>query len=302
MNGTANVNPAGRSHYASAIPVPRAVAHSKLHAVAPPSTLGPPAPHGATSPRPGKALAPSPKTLKPKDAGRATGNELAKGREGSHGVPFRGGQKALARPLVSPGKWPEAAGSRRIGAGRVGEPNELPKAPPTRSRGGVRPGASLGKGSGVATAGMGDESHGGLQGRGSLFGSGAITFSSGPPHSHPITATVAPFQYRLQEDQVEEKATSPGDKCSGPEEGPEPDPKPKTGGLSESGGVCWGRLAGGLLGWCWGAEDHAGAQTPMAPCQNRSSGWGSVGWRWGTPTQEVPQLPWEWHGYSCRIC
>ncbi|XP_072774848.1 neuron navigator 1 isoform X6 [Taeniopygia guttata] len=49
----------------------------------------------------------------------------------------------------------------------------------------------------------------------------------GPPHSHPITATVAPFQYRLQEDWEHERATSPGDECSGPEKGSHPDPKPR---------------------------------------------------------------------------
>ncbi|KAM9594362.1 neuron navigator 1 isoform 2-T2 [Morphnus guianensis] len=225
MNGTANVNPAGRSHYVSAIPVPRAMAHSKAHAVAPPSTPGPPVPHGAPSPRPGKVLVPSPKALKPKGTGRATGREPAKGREGSPGVPPRGGQKAPARPLVSPGKWPEVVGSGRRGAGRVGEPTELPKGPPAQGRGGGWPGVSPGKGSGVATAGTGDEPHGGSQGRGPVFGSGTITFSSGPSHSHPVTATVAPFQYRLQEHQEEERATSPGDECPGPVEGPDPDPK-----------------------------------------------------------------------------
>ncbi|TRZ12948.1 hypothetical protein HGM15179_014169, partial [Zosterops borbonicus] len=60
--------------------------------------------------------------------------------------------------------------------------------------GGGQLGGSTGKGR-TATSGTGDESHGGSQGRGPVFGSGAITFSSGPPHSHPVTATVAPFQY-----------------------------------------------------------------------------------------------------------
>ncbi|XP_075378104.1 neuron navigator 1 isoform X2 [Mycteria americana] len=226
MNGTANVNPAGRSHYVSAIPVPRAVAHSKPHA-APLSTLGPPVPHRAPSPRPEKAPAPGPKTLKPKGSGRATSRKPSEGREGSPGVPRRGRQKALARPLVSPGKWPEAAGSERRGAGRMGEPTELPKAPPAQGRGAGQPWGSPGKGGGVAMAGTGDEPDGGSQGRGPVFGSGAITFSSGPPHSHPITATVAPFQYRLQEDQEEEKATCPGGECPGPAEGPDPDPKPR---------------------------------------------------------------------------
>ncbi|KAK2526429.1 hypothetical protein Q9233_008199 [Columba guinea] len=76
---------------------------------------------------------------------------------------------------------------------------------------------------------MGNEPHSGSQGRSPVFGSGAITFSSGPPHSHPVTATVAPFQYRLQEELEEDGATSPGDKCPGPAEGP--DPHPKAGGL-----------------------------------------------------------------------
>lgn len=189
----ANINPAGRSHYASAIPVPRAMAHSKPHVAAPPSTPGVPVPHGAPSPQPGKVLAPGPKTLKPKGAGRAAGREPS---EGSPDIPPCGGQKAPARPLVFPRKWPGAAGSGRRGAGRVGEPTELPKAPPAQGRGGGQPGGSPGKGSGATMAETGDVPHGSSQGRGPIFGSGAITFSSGPPHSHPVTATVAPFQYR----------------------------------------------------------------------------------------------------------
>uniref|UniRef100_A0A8C3ESW1 Neuron navigator 1 n=1 Tax=Corvus moneduloides TaxID=1196302 RepID=A0A8C3ESW1_CORMO len=227
MKGTANINSTGRSHYQSAIPVPRAMAHGKLHATAPLSTPGCPVLHRAPSPQPGKVPAPGPKTLKLKGTGKAASREPAEGREGSPSVPTHGGQKAPSRPLVSPGKWPEAAGSGRRGAGRVGEPSELPKAPLAQGRGGGRLGGSPGKGSGTATAGTGDESHGGSQGRGPVFGSGAITFSSGPPHSHPITATVAPFQYRLQEDREHERATSPGDECSGPEKGSDPDPKPR---------------------------------------------------------------------------
>ena len=60
------------------------------------------------------------------------------------------------------------------------------------------------------------------------------------PHPHPSSAP------RLQEDLEEERATSPGDKCAGPVEGPDPDPK--AGGLSESGG---GLL--GMRGSCRGA-------------------------------------------------
>lgn len=196
MKGTANVNSTGRSHFQSAIPVPRAMAHGKLHTTAPLSTPGSPVLHRAPSPRPGKVPPPGPKTLKPKATGKAAGHELAESREGSPSVPAHGGQKEPSRPLVSPGKWPEAAGSGRRGAGRVGEPTELHKAPLAQGRGGGRLGGSPGKGSRTATSGTGDECHGGSQGRGPVFGSGAITFSSGPPHSHPITATVAPFQYR----------------------------------------------------------------------------------------------------------
>ncbi|XP_059723546.1 neuron navigator 1 isoform X2 [Haemorhous mexicanus] len=227
MKGTANVNSPGRSHYQSAIPVPRAIAHGKLYSTAALSTPGSPVLHRAPSPRPGKVPAPGPKTLKPKVPGKAAGHEPAEGREGSPSVPAQGGQKVPSRPLVSPGKWPEAAGSGRRGAGRVGELTELCKAPLAQGRGGGRLGGSPGKGRGTATAGTEDESHGGSQRRGPVFGSGAITFFSGPPHSHPITATVAPFQYRLQEDREHERAMSPGDECSGPEKGSDPDPKPR---------------------------------------------------------------------------
>nr|XP_026652482.1 neuron navigator 1 [Zonotrichia albicollis] len=225
MKGTANVNSTGRSHFQSAIPVPRAIAHGKLHPTAPLSTPGSPVLHRAPSPRPGKLPAPSPKTLKPKATGKAAGHQLAEGREGSPGVPAQGGQKALSRSLVSPGKWPEPGGSGRTGAGRVGELTELCKAPLAQGRAGGRLGGSPGKGRGAAPAGTEDESHGGSQGRGPVFGSGAITFSSGPSHSHPITATVAPFQYRLQEDREHERATSPGDECSSPEKGSDPKPR-----------------------------------------------------------------------------
>ncbi|XP_032566550.1 neuron navigator 1 isoform X1 [Chiroxiphia lanceolata] len=221
----ANVNSSGRSHYPSAIPVPHAITHGKLHTAAPPSTPGSPIPHRALSPWPGTV--PAPKTLKPKGTGRAASREPAKGREGSPSVPLRGRQKALARPLVSPGKRPEAVGSGRRGAGRVGEPTELPKAPSAQGRAGGRLEGSSGKGSGAAVAGTGDESHGGSQGRGPVFGSGAITFSSGPLHSHPVTATVAPFHYRLQENHVQERATSSGEECPGPVEQPGWDPKPR---------------------------------------------------------------------------
>ncbi|XP_033925768.1 neuron navigator 1 isoform X5 [Melopsittacus undulatus] len=222
MNGTANVNPAARSHFTSAIPVPRAMAHGKPHTAAPPSTTGPPVSPRALSPQP----PPGPRTLKPK--GRA-----AEGSGGSPSVPHRGGQKVPAKPLVPPGKWPEAGGSGRRGAGRAREPPELPKASPAQGRAGGKLGGGPGKGSGVTMAGMGDEPHSSSQGRGPVFGSGAITFSSGTPHNHPVTATVAPFQYRLQEHRE-------GDECPGP------DPDPKPGGPTAAGGL--NGCSAGMLG------------------------------------------------------
>lgn len=192
----ANVNAAGRSHYTSAIPVPRATAHAKLHVMAPPSTLADPVPTGALSPQLGRVLAPGPRTLKPKGSGRATRHEPARSREGSPSILPCGGQKAPLRPLVPSKKWPEAVGSGRRGTGRVVEPTELPKPTLAQGKSGGRLGGSLSKGSLVATVETGDELPGSSQGRGSMFGSGTITFSSGPLHSHPVTATVAPFQYR----------------------------------------------------------------------------------------------------------
>lgn len=63
MNGTANVNAPGRSHYASSIPVPRAASHSKIHSLAaspklPPrqNSAGAVPSQKAASPRPGKGL------------------------------------------------------------------------------------------------------------------------------------------------------------------------------------------------------------------------------------------------------
>ncbi|XP_035168888.1 proline-rich protein 2-like, partial [Oxyura jamaicensis] len=213
MNGTANLTPAGRGHYGSAIPVPRAVPPSKQPAAAPParqSTPGPPASHQASSPR----LASGPKSLKPKPRA-TTGHEPA--GDPSPSVPPRGGQ----RLPVPPGKWPEVG--KGVAGGRgAGVESGL------RGPGGRRPLSCSVRGPG-ATPEMAAEDAPpvGSQSRVPVFGSGAISFSSASPHSRPVTATVAPFQYRLQED-GEERATSPCD--TSPAKGP--DPKP--GALSES--------------------------------------------------------------------
>nr|XP_060628492.1 neuron navigator 1 isoform X3 [Anolis sagrei ordinatus] len=66
MNGTANVNAAGRSHYGSSIPVPRAASHSKIHTLVaspklPPrqNTVGAVPSQRAPSPRSGKGVSSS---------------------------------------------------------------------------------------------------------------------------------------------------------------------------------------------------------------------------------------------------
>ncbi|XP_032305122.1 neuron navigator 1 isoform X5 [Coturnix japonica] len=181
MNGTANLAPTARGHFTSAIPVPRSTTPNKPPAAAPPtrhSSPGPPASHRATSPRP--AAPPGPKSLKPRP--RASGHEATE----SPGVTTpHGGQRAP----VLPGKG--------LGGSRV----ECS----LRGPGGHRP-------LGMA---MEDGPNTSLMSRSPMFGSGAISFSSTSPQSRPVTATVAPFQYRLQEDR-EQNATSPCDTTPDP--------------------------------------------------------------------------------------
>uniref|UniRef100_A0A8V1A0J5 Neuron navigator 1 n=1 Tax=Gallus gallus TaxID=9031 RepID=A0A8V1A0J5_CHICK len=184
MNGTANLAPTARGHFTSAIPVPRSTTPNKPPAAAPParhSTSGPPASHRATSPRPAALL--GPKSLKPRP--RASGHEATE----SPGVPPHGGQ----RTPVLPGKG--------LGGSQV----ECS----LRGAGAHRP-------LGMAVE---DGPNASPMSRSPMFGSGAISFSSASPQSRPVTATVAPFQYRLQEDR-EQNATSLCD--STPAEVPDP--------------------------------------------------------------------------------
>ncbi|XP_052558480.1 neuron navigator 1 isoform X5 [Tympanuchus pallidicinctus] len=184
MNGTANLAPTARGHFTSAIPVPRSTTPNKLPSAAPParhSTSGPPASHRATSPRP--AAPPGPKSLKPRP--RASGREATE----SPGVTSHGGQRA---PLL-PGKG--------VGGSRVEYS--------LRGPGAHRP-------LGMAVE---DGPDAGPMSRSPMFGSGTISFSSASPQSRPVTATVAPFHYRLQED-GEQNATSLCD--TAPAEVPDP--------------------------------------------------------------------------------
>ncbi|XP_052558479.1 neuron navigator 1 isoform X4 [Tympanuchus pallidicinctus] len=197
MNGTANLAPTARGHFTSAIPVPRSTTPNKLPSAAPParhSTSGPPASHRATSPRP--AAPPGPKSLKPRP--RASGREATE----SPGVTSHGGQRA---PLL-PGKG--------VGGSRVEYS--------LRGPGAHRP-------LGMAVE---DGPDAGPMSRSPMFGSGTISFSSASPQSRPVTATVAPFHYRLQED-GEQNATSLCD--TAPAEVPDPKSRAMTapGGLND---------------------------------------------------------------------
>ncbi|XP_053249670.1 neuron navigator 1 isoform X6 [Podarcis raffonei] len=133
MNGTANVNAAGRSHYASSIPVPRAASHSKIHTLAaspklPPrqNSVGAVPSQKASSPRTGKGLVSSssgaPKGSKQKlvpktPAAASPGQEKSEASE-SHGG-SDGIDSSLSLSMVSGCSSPrgmQRSSSRTIGA------------------------------------------------------------------------------------------------------------------------------------------------------------------------------------------
>nr|XP_056700013.1 neuron navigator 1 [Euleptes europaea] len=115
MNGTANVNAAGRSHYASSIPVPRAASHSKIHTLVaspklPPrqNSVGAVPSQRASSPRTGRGLVGSgngnPKGCKQKvipkvPAAASPGQEKAEGHESHGGI--EGMESSLSLNTVS---------------------------------------------------------------------------------------------------------------------------------------------------------------------------------------------------------
>ncbi|XP_077191181.1 neuron navigator 1 isoform X5 [Paroedura picta] len=115
MNGTANVNAAGRSHYASSIPVPRAASHSKIHTLAaspklPPrqNTVGAVPSQRASSPRIGKGLVGSgsgnvkgckQKIIPKAPAAASPGQEKAEGAENHGGT--EGTESSLSLSTVS---------------------------------------------------------------------------------------------------------------------------------------------------------------------------------------------------------
>ncbi|XP_036210695.1 neuron navigator 1 isoform X4 [Myotis myotis] len=237
MNGMANVNAASRPHFASSIPVPRAASQTRTHTpgASPqlrPRQAGPaPSPQRAASPRLGKAAG-HPRGSSPKAArGRGSpkpcgaGRESAEAADGLCGSPW-------SSPRVTPkSALPSPAGPRRAGetqgrrmVAREGIPVRQARgrspartsplgetqapAPPDSHRAPNGPGndqrdrshrssvsSELEAG---AALGAPSPAVSPVQGRRPSPALGAISFSSVHQHSPPITATVAPFQYRLQ--------------------------------------------------------------------------------------------------------
>ncbi|XP_058524977.1 neuron navigator 1 isoform X3 [Ochotona princeps] len=245
MNGMANVNSAGRLHYASSIPVPRASSQSRSRTPAASPQLRPRqaglalSPQRAASPRLGRTAGP-PRTSSPKASlGRGSPNAaraVKESAEGSEGLP--------SSPWSSPRVTPKAALSSRAGARRIGEPtgthgkkkkaqegtsgcqtrgrspsrtschaetqilgtpeDQKPPSWPEQDYRDINYTASgmprpLEPEDGV-TSGASSPVCSPVRGTRPSPMLGAISFSSIHQQSQPVTATVAPFQYRLQKD------------------------------------------------------------------------------------------------------
>ncbi|KYO33238.1 neuron navigator 3 isoform C [Alligator mississippiensis] len=306
MNGTANVNPTGRSHYASAIPVPRTMSQSKLHAMAASprlpsrqSSLGTAPSPRASPPWPGKAptniTTPASKGPKQKSAAKASVSSGAgpdkaeppecKGPDAesnlnqvtspssssspgvqkvtlrASGVPRKSQVQGTERDKDSSkaGEVPSSHNTKK-GLGRPSGPAELPKTPQLQGKSPSRfslhsesglPGPQdtlsakrpqscplkgqwasevTWKGSGVPkpcaredrppVSSLDNSSL--AQNKGPALHSGAISFSTASQQSHPVTATVAPFHYRLQGDRERSEPSPEEHPQTSPAEEPEP--------------------------------------------------------------------------------
>ncbi|XP_055966500.1 uncharacterized protein ENSP00000471857-like [Sorex fumeus] len=268
----ASVNPASRPHYASSIPVPRATSQTRIPTPGTSPQLRPRqaglalSPQRAASPRLGKPAGPSrsssPKASwgrgSPKPSAGDTGDSLS-------GSPWSSPRTAPKATLSS------RAGSRRVGdtQGIQGKKKVAQDGLPTRQTRGRSPSRTWLRGedhvaatpegrkplscagreerdgiprsSGLPRALEPDD--GAASGTSSLICSpgqskrpsptpGAISFFSAHPQSQPVTATVAPFQYRSQTDQ-------------------EPGPRPQRSGAFE-----------GRSGPLGGPDEHFCTDTP----------------------------------------
>ncbi|XP_053765047.1 neuron navigator 1 isoform X6 [Panthera pardus] len=240
MNGMANVNSASRPHYASSIPVPRAASQTRIHTPGASPQLRPRqaglalSPQRSASPRLGKAGGPSRNSSPKASRGRGSPKTSGAGRESAEG-----GEGLSSSPWSSPRASPKAALSSRAGSRRTGETQgtqgkkkvaqEGIPVRQTRGRSPSRmsshgetqiPGAPEGrkppnhpgnyKSPGVskslepdagAASGASSPVCSPVQSKRPSPTPGAISFASVHQQSQPVTATVAPFQYRLQTDQ-----------------------------------------------------------------------------------------------------
>ncbi|XP_074833605.1 neuron navigator 1 isoform X1 [Carettochelys insculpta] len=319
MHGTANVNAPGRSHYASAIPVPRTTPQSKMHTlVAPPklpprqSSLGATPSQRAALPQlgkgPGCTGSSAVKCSKPRSHSKAPseagpGQEMGEPAECQRtggvepglgpnartpGSSPRGGVKAVPRVTgappkslvqgaeredsLKPGEAGSSQGAQR-GLGKLSGPAEPAKSPqlqgrsparlslctesglssPPEGSGAKRPHScpvkgqwaseATWKGSGAPKAAGGEDTSPGTSQSPVQSKKPAISFSV-PQQSHPVTATVAPFHYRLQGDREKSESSQEVRTCKGPTS-PADGPELSFPGLA---GPVHGSSAGGMLG------------------------------------------------------
>ncbi|XP_032322782.1 neuron navigator 1 isoform X3 [Camelus ferus] len=237
----ASVNSASRTHYASSIPVPRTASQTRMQTPAASPRLQPRqaglalSPQRAASPRLGKAGGPSRGSSPKASRGRGAPKSPGAARESAEVAESHAGS-----PWSSPRTAPKAVLSSRTGSRRAGETQgtqgrkkvaqEGIPTRPTRGRSPFRtsshgetqiPGAPSNY-PGKDQRDLTYRSSGGprslepdaraASGPSSPVCSpahspcpapalGAISFSSAHQQSQPVTATVAPFQYRAQTDQ-----------------------------------------------------------------------------------------------------
>ncbi|XP_035301437.1 neuron navigator 1 isoform X4 [Cricetulus griseus] len=241
MNGMANVNSASRPHYASSIPVPRASSQTRIHTPGASPQLRPRqadlalSPQRAASPRRGKAAVSSRNSSPKAYRGRGTPRASGPARELSENV-----ESLPSSPWSSPRVTPKRSLSSQTGSRRAGETQSTQRkknqegisvrqtrgrSPPQTSCHGetqipgpsegrmlpscqekdqrdknYKPPRSLEPDEGAAS-GTSCPVYSPMQSKRPSPTPGAISFSSAHQQNQPITATVAPFQYRLQTDQ-----------------------------------------------------------------------------------------------------
>ncbi|XP_052593012.1 neuron navigator 1 isoform X4 [Peromyscus californicus insignis] len=241
MNGMANVNSASRPHYASSIPVPRASSQTRIHTPGASPQLRPRqadlalSPQRAASPSRRKAAVSSRNSSPKAYRGRGTPRAAGPAREPAESV-----ESLPSSPWSSPRITPKRALSSQAESRRAGETQSTPRkktqdgisvrqtrgrSPPGTSCHGETqiPGPPEGR---MLPSSQGKDQRdknykpprsleldeGAAPGTPSPVCSpvqslkpshtpGTISFSSAHQQSQPITATVAPFQYRLQTDQ-----------------------------------------------------------------------------------------------------